>query len=89
MGSPGAGSVVARTSPVFTPIRIASVTPCCAASSSFTSSSRRSIRSAARIARLGSSSCAAGTPNAAITASPMNFSTVPPSATISSRIALK
>ncbi len=44
---------------------------------------------AARTARAGSSSCATGTPKAAITASPMNFSTVPPSASISSRIAAK
>jgi hypothetical protein len=33
---------------------------------------------AARHARSASSSCAAGTPNTAITASPMNFSTEPP-----------
>ena len=31
-----------------------------------------------RTARSGSSSCAVGAPNSAITASPMNFSTVPP-----------
>ena len=42
----------------------------------------RRIRSAARIARVVSSSCATGTPNTAITASPMNFSTVPPSASM-------
>ena len=36
------------------------------------------IASAARTARSGSSSCATGAPNTAITASPMNFSTVPP-----------
>ena len=36
------------------------------------------MRSAARTARSASSSCATGTPNTAITASPMNFSTVPP-----------
>ena len=47
------------------------------------------MRSAARKALEGSSSCAVGTPNAAMTASPMNFSTVPPSASISSRIAPK
>ena len=47
------------------------------------------MRSAARSALDGSSSCAIGTPKAAITASPMNFSTVPPSASISSRIAPK
>jgi len=33
---------------------------------------------AARTARSGSSSCAAGTPKTAMIASPMNFSTVPP-----------
>ena len=38
---------------------------------------------------LGSSSCATGTPNTAITASPMNFSTVPPNRSISSTIASK
>ena len=37
----------------------------------------------------GSSSWAFGTPNTAITASPMNFSTVPPSASISARMASK
>ena len=36
------------------------------------------ISAAARHARSASSSCATGTPNTAITASPMNFSTVPP-----------
>ena len=36
------------------------------------------ISSAARTARSASSSCAVGMPNAAITASPANFSTVPP-----------
>ena len=39
---------------------------------------RSRISTAARQARSASSSCAAGTPNTAITASPMNFSTVPP-----------
>ena len=34
--------------------------------------------SAARTARSASSSCAVGVPQTAITASPMNFSTVPP-----------
>ena len=47
----------------------------------------RASAAPARSARAASSSCAAGTPNAAMTASPMNFSTVPPSASISSRIA--
>ena len=36
------------------------------------------IASAARTARSGSSSCATGAPKSAMTASPMNFSTVPP-----------
>ena len=36
------------------------------------------IASAARTARSGSSSWAVGAPKSAITASPMNFSTVPP-----------
>ena len=89
MGSPGAAATAASTSPVFTPIRISRVVPWVRSSRRFTSSSRWSIRRAARRARAGSSSWAAGTPNAAITASPMNFSTVPPSASISSRMAAK
>ena len=36
------------------------------------------IRNPARTARSGSSSCATGAPKTAITASPTNFSTVPP-----------
>ena len=36
------------------------------------------IPSAARTARSASSSCACGMPNAAMTASPANFSTIPP-----------
>ena len=47
------------------------------------------MRSAARSALAGSSSCTRGTPNAAMIASPMNFSTVPPSASISARMAAK
>ena len=39
----------------------------------------------ARTARSGSSSCAAGTPNTPTTASPMNFSTTPPCASIRAR----
>src|SRR5438132_6938878 len=45
--------------------------------------SRRAI--AARTARSASSSCATGTPNTAMTASPMNFSTVAPCSTRISR----
>ncbi len=89
IGSPGRGSVVASTSPVFTPMRIDSATEWRAARFSLTASRRSSMRCAARNARAGSSSCATGTPKAAMTASPMNFSTVPPSASIASRIAVK
>jgi hypothetical protein len=55
-------------SPVLTPMR--------PAIPSSGKASRISI--AARQARSASSSCATGTPNTAITASPMNFSTEPP-----------
>ena len=58
----------ARTLPVFTPMR--------APRPSAATSAR--ISHAARTARSASSSCATGTPKTAITASPMNFSTVPP-----------
>ena len=87
--SPGGGSTVATASPVFTPMRISSSIPCRARRSSLTRASRRCMRIAARSARDGSSSCASGAPNTAMTASPANFSTVPPSASISSRMATK
>ena len=45
------------------------------------------ISSAARHARSASSSCSCGTPKTAITASPMNFSTVPPCFTTMRRAA--
>ncbi len=61
-------SVPVTTSPVLTPIR-----PWMPSSAN---ASR--ISTAARHARSASSSCAVGTPNTAMTASPMNFSTVPP-----------
>ena len=68
-------SRVATTSPVFTPIR----TVCCGAS--FGSARTRSrMSSAADIARWASSPCAWGSPKTAMTASPMDFSTVPPCA---------
>ena len=60
----------ATTSPDSIPIR----------ASSSSSSTFAWIASAARTARSASSSCASGTPNAAITASPANFSTIPPCA---------
>src|SRR5438093_1101360 len=47
-------------------------------SSSSLSAAQSRIATAARTARSASSSCAAGAPKSAITASPMNFSTVPP-----------
>ena len=74
-------SVVASptiTSPVLTPVRVAMRTPYSRASSSLSRSSASRISHAARTARRASSSCTAGTPNTATTASPMNFSTVPP-----------
>ncbi len=47
------------------------------------------MSSAARTARNASSSCSTGTPNTAMTASPMNFSTVPPWRSTAVRIASK
>ena len=61
-------SVPVTTSPVMTPIR----------PSSPRSGSASRISSAARTARSASSSWTVGTPKTAMTASPMNFSTVPP-----------
>ena len=69
MPCPSAPRVTAA-SPVSTPARAAT------AGSSSGTSARRS--SAARTARSASSSCATGAPQTAMTASPMNFSTVPP-----------
>ena len=74
---PAAGSPD-TTSPVFTPVRFWSVTPKRASSSAFSPASAACIPAAARTARSASSSCRCGRPNTAITASPMNFSTVPP-----------
>ena len=66
------------TSPVLTPVRVVICTPCSRSSSSFSRSSAARSSSTARTARAASSSRTTGTPNTAITASPMNFSTVPP-----------
>jgi hypothetical protein len=71
----GSPPIVTNASPVLTPIR--SSIPC--------SSAQSRIASAARTARSGSSSCATGAPKMAITASPMNFSTVPPKRSSSPR----
>ena len=65
----GRASTVTSASPVLTPMRTS--TPARPPAHS-------RIASAARTARSGSSSCATGAPKIAITASPMNFSTVPP-----------
>ena len=71
IGSPSGerSSSVTKASPVFTAMRTSR--PSC-------SRTQSRIASAARTARSGSSSCATGAPKMAITASPMNFSTVPP-----------
>ena len=58
----------ATTSPASTPILASSPRPC----------TESRIPAAARMARSASSSCACGMPNAAMTASPANFSTIPP-----------
>ena len=79
----------ATTSPVLIPIRISSSTPHVASSSPFSRESLSRISAAARTARSASSSCTTGTPKTAMTASPMNFSTVPPWASIAARISSK
>ncbi len=78
-----------RTSPVFTPIRDASRTPKSRSRSLFSVSRLSRMPSAARTALSASSSWRDGIPNTAMTASPMNFSTVPPWSSISARIASK
>src|SRR5262245_897416 len=79
----------AMTSPVLTPVRICSRAPQSRSSSVFSTSRRSRICEAARTARSASSSCTVGTPNTAMTASPMNFSTVPPWLSIAERISSK
>ena len=81
--------VAVTTSPVLMPMRMASSRPDRSRNRSFRSSRRRCIARAVLMARSGSSSCATGAPNTATTASPMNFSTVPPYRPISSAIASK
>src|SRR6266498_2262820 len=74
--SPTASALSATTvSPVVMPMRTARSSP---GASSFISSMARSMANAHRTARSGSSSWTMGAPNTATTASPMNFSTVPP-----------
>ena len=64
-----------------------SASPVLTATRSSASASRATSRiaSAARTARSGSSSCTTGAPKTATTASPMNFSTVPPKRSSSAR----
>ena len=71
MPSPSSGLAPSETSasPVFTATRRLTVVPTVTVSR---------IAIAARTARSASSSCTTGAPNTATTASPMNFSTVPP-----------
>ena len=75
-----------RASPVLTAIRTRSSS---SGSLQFSSSTAAHIARAALTARSGSSPCATGAPKTAITASPMNFSTVPPNASISERTRAK
>ncbi len=77
------------TSPVFTPVRVEIRTPQRCSSSAFSESRAAPISAAAVTARTASSSCRWGTPNTAITASPMNFSTVPPWRSSTARISSK
>ena len=83
--SPSSGRASSETtaSPVFTPTRTDRASD---PSAAFSSSIASSNANPARTARSGSSSCTVGAPNTAITASPMNFSTVPPNASIRSRV---
>ncbi len=74
---------------MLTPTLVVSRMPSEACSSSLRASSARRIPSAAARARRASSSRTTGTPNTAMTASPMNFSGVPPRATIWALIASK
>ncbi len=65
------------TTPVFTPLCSAMATPVRASISGLSRATAWCSSSAARTARCGSSSCASGTPNRAMIASPMNFSMRP------------
>src|SRR5829696_28931 len=79
---PAPRSSATSASPVLTPIRTASSSVGWAWLSSAIASS---MRSAHRTARSGSSSWTAGTPNTAMTASPISLSRVPPARSISPR----
>ena len=75
--SPCSGRAPSATtaSPVLIPTRTCKSS---SGSASFNSSIASRILNPARTARSASSSCATGAPKTAITASPTNFSTVPP-----------
>jgi hypothetical protein len=77
------------TSPVLTPIRTLTRAPTLRSSRPWIAFMLACISSAARQARSASSSCASGTPKAATTASPMNFSTLPPWRWSAARISRK
>ena len=78
--SPVALSRIATTSPVLIPIRIGSRSPRTASCWTWSRNA-----SAAESARAGSSSWVCGKPKTATTASPMNFSRMPPCSTTVSR----
>ena len=75
--SPSSGRAPSATtaSPVLIPMRTCSAS---AGSCAFSSAIASRMRRPALTARSASSSCATGAPKTAMTASPMNFSTVPP-----------
>ena len=77
---------VTATSPVTTPARAASPGTLASVPSSATAATRSR---AARTARSASPSVATGVPQTAITASPMNFSTIPPYRPITVRATAK
>jgi hypothetical protein len=77
---------VTVASPVRTPARARRLGTPISSPSAVTAATRSR---AARTARSASSSVATGVPQTAITASPMNFSTVPPYSSISRRDASK
>ena len=74
---------------MFTPVLVMMDTPAVRSKSAFMGISALRISAAARTARSASSSCSVGTPNTAITASPMYFSTVPPWRSSTTRISSK
>ena len=88
IASPGP-PVPTTTEPVLMPVLASSETPRSSSRRTFSRSSASRISAAARTARRASSSWTTGTPNTAITASPMYFSTVPPWRSMTSRMLAK